>query len=68
VRAPHIVEVITNHASGFRAGVAGIYNRQTYETEKRTALALWADHLLVIVEKRESNVTALRSQVADWQR
>jgi integrase len=57
---PHIIEVILNHVSGFRAGVAGIYNRQAYDAEKRTALALWADHLLAIVENRESNVTSLR--------
>jgi integrase len=57
---PHIIEVILNHVSGFRAGVAGIYNRQTYDAEKRTALALWADHLLAIVEGRKTNVTPLR--------
>ncbi len=57
---PHIIEVILNHVSGFRAGVAGIYNRQAYDAEKRTALALWADHLLAIVEKRESNITSLK--------
>jgi integrase len=56
---PHIVEVILNHVSGFRAGVSGVYNRQAYDAEKRTALALWADHLLAIVEKRESNVTPM---------
>jgi integrase len=57
---PHIIEVILNHVSGFRAGVAGIYNRHTYDAEKRTALALWADHLLAIVDNRESNVTPLK--------
>lgn len=57
---PHIIEVILNHVSGFRAGVAGIYNRHSYEAEKRTALALWADHLLASVESRTSNVTTLR--------
>jgi integrase len=57
---PHIIEVILNHVSGFRAGVAGVYNRQAYDAEKRTALALWADHLLAIVENRESTVTALK--------
>lgn len=57
---PHIIEVILNHVSGFRAGAAGIYNRQAYEAEKRTALALWADHLLAIVEDRKSNVTPLK--------
>jgi integrase len=57
---PHIIEVILNHVSGFRAGVSGIYNRQTYEAEKRTALALWADHLLAITDDRASNVTPMR--------
>jgi integrase len=57
---PHIIEVILNHVSGFRAGVAGTYNRQAYNAEKHMALALWADHLLAIVENRESNVTPMR--------
>jgi integrase len=57
---PHIIEVILNHVSGFRAGVAGIYNRHTYDAEKRTALDRWAEHLLAIVEGRESNVVSLR--------
>jgi hypothetical protein len=39
--------------------VAGIYNRNTYEPEKRAALDLWAEHLLAWVEGRESNVTPL---------
>jgi integrase len=58
---PHIIEAILNHISGFRSGVAGIYNRNPYEAEKRTALALWADHLLAIMEDRTTNVTALRA-------
>jgi integrase len=57
---PHIVEAILNHISGHRAGVAGIYNRATYEPEKRTALDRWAEHLIAIVESRESNVTPIR--------
>jgi integrase len=57
---PHVIEAILNHVSGFRSGVAGIYNRNPYDAEKRTALATWADHLLAIVEGRESNVTALK--------
>ncbi|WP_246689459.1 site-specific integrase [Methylobacterium sp. WL19] len=39
---PHVVEAVLNHISGHRAGVAGIYNRAIYATEKRTALDLWA--------------------------
>ena len=59
---PHIVESILNHQSGFRSGVAGVYNRATYDAEKRTALDRWAEHLLPIVEGRQSNVTPLRRE------
>jgi integrase len=44
--APHVIEAILNHRSGHKAGVAGIYNRATYDVEMRRALALWADYLL----------------------
>lgn len=43
---PHVIEAVLNHVSGFKAGVAGIYNRATYATEKRVALDAWANHLL----------------------
>ena len=56
---PHIIEAILNHFSGHRAGVAGIYNRATYDPEKRTALDRWANHLMAIVEARQSNVMQL---------
>ena len=46
---PHIIEAVLNHVSGHRAGVAGIYNRASYATEKREALNLWATHVLAIV-------------------
>ena len=40
---PHVVEAILNHVSGHRAGVAGIYNRAIYATEKREALDKWSE-------------------------
>jgi integrase len=48
--APHVVEAVLNHVSGHKAGVAGIYNRATYEPEKRAALTKWAKAFLQIVE------------------
>jgi len=57
---PHVIESVLNHVSGFKAGVAGTYNRSTYEPEKRQALDLWADHLLAIVAGSQSNVTTLQ--------
>jgi integrase len=59
---PHIVEAVLNHVSGARAGVAGVYNRSTYTSEKRQALDLWADRLLAIVSGRKSNVAPLRRE------
>ena len=47
---PHILEAIANHISGTKAGVAGIYNREAYETEKRDALEAWGAHLMTIVQ------------------
>jgi integrase len=35
---PHIIEVCLNHISGFRSGVAGVYNRNSYAREHRDAL------------------------------
>jgi integrase len=49
---PHIIEAVLNHASGHRAGVAGVYNKATYEAEKMTALARWDDHLMAVIDGR----------------
>jgi integrase len=57
---PHIIEAVLNHVSGHKSGVAGIYNRAAYETEKATALNRWAEHVAAIIEGRDSNVTPLR--------
>ncbi len=58
---PHIIEAVLNHVTGHRSGVAGVYNRALYATEKAQALARWADHVLAVVEGRESNVVTLRA-------
>ena len=47
---PHVVEAILNHISGHKAGVAGVYNRSSYATEKRDALTLWSEHVMSLVE------------------
>ncbi|SKA11203.1 tyrosine-type recombinase/integrase [Consotaella salsifontis] len=61
---PHIVEATLNHISGFRAGVAGVYNRARYEPEKRRALDMWAEHLEAIISKRESVVVPMKAEAA----
>jgi integrase len=59
--APHIVEAVLNHASGHKAGVAGVYNRATYVPEKRAALVLWADHVMAAVESGTATVVPMRA-------
>jgi integrase len=61
--APHIVEAVLNHVSGHKAGIAGVYNRATYEREKRVALATWADHVLAAVEGHAATVVPMRAQI-----
>ena len=59
--APHIIESILNHVSGTKAGVAGVYNRATYEPQKRIALERWADHVVSLATgERPTTVVTLR--------
>jgi integrase len=39
---PHIVEAILTHLSGAKGGVAGVYNKAQYLSEKREALNQWS--------------------------
>jgi integrase len=57
---PHIVEAVLNHVSGHKSGVAGIYNRATYDKEKREALNLWAEYVMATVEGRAATVLSLK--------
>jgi integrase len=58
---PHIVEAVLNHTSGHKAGIAGVYNKAAYDRAKRTALALWADHVMALVDGRATNVVSILS-------
>jgi len=57
---PHHIEATLNHFSGHRRGVAGVYNRSSYERAVKAALARWSEHVLALVEGRESKVVSLR--------
>jgi integrase len=43
--AVHVVEAALNHKSGSVRGIAAIYNRYSYDTEKRAAMQTWARHV-----------------------
>jgi integrase len=56
---PHIAELCVGHV---RRGIEAIYDRHKYQREIKAALALWAEHLLEVVEGRStSKVVPLRS-------
>jgi integrase len=55
---PHIIEAALNHISGHKVGVAGIYNRSSYEREVKAALGMWSDHIRALVEGGERKVLA----------
>jgi integrase len=54
-----VVEAVLNHA-GSRAGLVGVYQRHTFDVEKRAALDAWARHVKAIVSGKKSNVTQMR--------
>jgi integrase len=56
---PHVIEAVLNHVSGHN-GVAGIYNRSSYEREVRNALAAWADHIHAITTGSERRIVPIR--------
>jgi integrase len=57
---PHVIELVVNHVSGARAGVAGVYNRSELMPERKAALERWAAHVERLVTGRSGNVVALR--------
>jgi hypothetical protein len=57
--APHVVELVVNHVSGVRAGVAGVYNRSELMDERKEALDRWARHVQGLVAPRPEKVASL---------
>ncbi|HVQ81522.1 MAG TPA: integrase arm-type DNA-binding domain-containing protein [Pseudolabrys sp.] len=55
--APHVAELAINHA---RKGIEATYDKYRYEGEIKTALTLWTNHVLAVVEGRERKVVPLR--------
>jgi integrase len=52
-----VAERVLNHAM---AGLQAVYNRHNYMAEKRTALTLWAGHVLALAQRHEPTVVAFR--------
>ena len=60
--APHVADRLLNHVTGAIQGVAAVYQRHDFATERAAALDAWASHVEACGEGREAaeNVIALR--------
>jgi integrase len=54
--APHVADKILNHQAGTISGVAAVYQRHDFLSERQQALDLWGAHIAEIV--RVPNKTA----------
>ena len=60
--APHVIGHVLNHRTVTKASVTDqVYNRYSYDREKRAALELWATRLASIIAGTTAEVVALRS-------
>jgi integrase len=44
-----VIEKLLNHVSGSFAGLVGVYQRHSYDAEKRAAMAAWSRHIEAII-------------------
>jgi integrase len=49
-----VTEAVLNHISGSRGGIAGVYQRHDWASEKIAALDAWGTHVISVVEARIS--------------
>ena len=47
-----VTEAVLNHISGNRGGIAGVYQRHDWASEKRAALDSWAAHVLAAIKQK----------------
>jgi integrase len=47
-----VIEAVLGHTSGSRSGVVGVYQRHSFDAEKRAALEAWGAHVMGLVEAR----------------
>lgn len=57
-----VIEAVLGHVSGSRAGIVGVYQRYSFNDEKRDALDAWAEFLAVLIEgDGAANVVPMRA-------
>jgi integrase len=57
------IEAVLGHTSGSRSGVVGVYQRHSFDAEKRAALEAWGAHIMALVEgKKPGKVLTMRGK------
>jgi integrase len=46
------IEAVLGHVSGSRSGVVGVYQRHSFDAEKRAALDAWGAHVMALLETK----------------
>ena len=59
--AVHVVEAVLNHRSGTIKGVAAVYNRYSYDVEKRQALEAWGRCVETLISGATGNIIQFSS-------
>jgi integrase len=57
-----VIEAVLGHVAGSRAGVVGVYQRHSFDAEKRAALNVWARHVEQIVSGKPAKVISIRGR------
>jgi integrase len=50
-----VTEAVLGHTAGSRGGIVGVYQRYSYDAEKRHALEAWGKHVTDLIEGREAD-------------
>ena len=61
---PDVIELVVNHISGHRGGIAGVYNKSELLPERTAALQRWADHVAGLISGGTDNVVPLHQRQA----
>jgi len=56
---PDVIEMAVNHVSGFRGGIAGVYNKSELLPERRAALERWSVHVQGLVSGKSTKIISL---------
>ena len=59
--APHVADKVINHQSGTISGVAAVYQRHEFLSERKEALELWAQHIEAVISAAAAAATASRA-------